>query len=207
MLQSRCASMCEKTRPYRDSIPRPPGPQRFARRTKQFMSTVNLVNSHDSEFAYPKKRNTKLVILPSVLLVSVQSSGRRSVSKQITTEKPMSQFSMKRRVEFLRISRQFPLQFFCGTMRRMLDYLKMDKEATVVLLFYNGNVFFSLLNSQTVTFVNKQHVSWTIVSYSLLQSPIVSYSLLIRTVTDSLQFINFENNFLLADVFTSNDFC
>jgi len=50
----------------------------------------------------------------------------------------------------------------------MLDYLKMDKEATVVLLFYNGNVFFSLLNSQTVTFVNKQHVSWTIVSYSLL---------------------------------------
>jgi hypothetical protein len=106
----------------------------------------------------------------------------------------MSRFPMKRRIESLRSSRQFPLNvFFVKPCSRMLDYLKMNKEATVLFLIYIGIAFFSLLNSQTVIYFDKQHVSWN--------------SLFIRTVIDSLQFIKFKNNFLLADVFPSNDLC
>jgi hypothetical protein len=78
----------------------------------------------------------------------------------------MSQFSMKRRVESLRSSRQFPLLIFCETVWTNVGLSESGQRSYFHFALLYWNCIFSVLNSQTVIYFDKQHVSWNIVSSS-----------------------------------------
>jgi hypothetical protein len=94
----------------------------------------------------------------------------------------MWQFLIKRCIESFRSLRQFPLVIFFESMQTNFGLCETGQRNYCPFSSLYWNCILSLVNSQTVAYFDKQHVSWNTVSLSkhlLMQCSLLNSKILL----------------------------